>query len=288
MLVLFLSIVGLLILVLILLIGGAYYQSERLPKNTPSEYLKHRSRNTDSKRVVVFMGDSITHGRIGVNYVNMIEGQLEGEHVEFINAGINSELAWNLLQRVDEVIQCEPEIVTVLVGTNDANASMAEDTMKSYVKRMKLPRDPDSDWYRESLLSLVKKIKNETSAKIALLSIPTIGEDSNHPAFNRSSEISEIVHKVAKEMGVTYLPLHEKMVEVLQDTLANPSYPFEKYLIGIFKGIINRYLLRRSWDDIAKSSGFLLHVDYMHMNNAGARMIAGLVEEFIKSTLTQT
>lgn len=220
--------------------------------------------------------------------MEMIEEQLEGEHVKFINAGRNSELAWNNLQRVDEVIQCEPDIVTVLIGANDANASMGEDNMKSYVKRMKLPRDPDSDWYRESLLSLVKKIKTETGAKIALLSIPTIGEDSNHPAFNKSSEISQIVHGVAEEMDVTYLPLHEKMVEFLQDAPVSASYPYEKYLIGIFKGIIKHYLLRKSWDDIARSSGFSLHVDYLHLNTEGARMIADLIGEFIQPNLTQT
>lgn len=288
MLVLFLSLAGSLILLLSLLIGRAFYQSESLPKNTPSKYLKQRTQDNDRKSVVVFLGDSLTLGKIGVNYVEMIEGQFEGEHVEFINAGINSELAWNNLQRVDEVIQCEPDIVTILIGTNDANASMTEDSMKSYVKRMKLPRNPDSDWYRETLVSLVKKVKTETSARIALLSIPTIGEDSNHPAFNKSSEISQIVHGVAEEMDVTYLPLHEKMVEFLQDTQVSASYPYEKYLIGIFKGIINHYLLRKSWDDISRSSGFSLHVDYLHLNTEGARMIADLIGVFIQSNLTRT
>lgn len=288
MLVIFLSLVGLTSLVVILLIGGAYYQSERPPRNTPSKYLKQRTGNNGHKSVVVFMGDSITHGKIGVNYVEMIEGQLEEEHIEFINAGINSELAWNNLQRVDEVIQCDPDIVTILIGSNDANASITEKSMKSYVKRMKLPRDPDSAWYRESLLSLVKKIKTETNAKIALVSIPTIGEDSSHPAFIKSSEISQIVYDVSEEMDVTYLPLHENMVEFLQDTPVSASYPYEKYLIGILKGIINHYLLRKSWDDIAQGSGFSLHVDYLHLNSEGARMIADLIGKFIQSNLTRT
>ncbi len=288
MLVIILFLVGSLILLVLLLVGGAYLLSERPPKNTPTKYLARRTRNNDHKSVVVFMGDSLTHGRIGVNYVEMIERQLEREDFEFINAGINSELVWNNLQRVDEVIECEPDIVTVLIGSNDANATVYEDSMDFYVRRMKLPRNPDSNWYRESLLSLVKRIKTETSAKIALLSIPTIGEDSNHPAFIRSSEISQIVQGVAEELKVTYLPLHEKMVESIRDTPVSATYPYEKHLIGIFKGVLNRYLLRKRWDDIAQNSGFSLHVDYLHLNTEGAQMVADLVVEFLQSILTQT
>ena len=288
MLVLVLSLVGSLILLILLLVGGAYFQSEKLPKNTPAKYLTRKTRNDDQKSVVVFLGDSITHGRIGVNYVEMIEDQLGEEHIEFINAGINSELAWNNLQRVDKVIECEPDIVTILIGSNDANASMSEDSMKSYVRRMKLPRNPDSDWFRESLHSLVTRIKEGTNAKIALLSIPTIGEDPNHSAFIRSSEYSNIVQEVSEEMDVTYLPLHERMVEHSHENLASAVYPYEKYLIGIFKGIINHYSLRKSWDGIGRSSGFSLHVDYLHLNTEGARMIADLITEFIHSNLIRT
>lgn len=285
---LFLLVLGILILILLLLIGYAYYQSMKLPENAPSKYLKRLPQEDSRAGVVVFMGDSITHGRVGVNYVDMVEKQFEGENLDFINAGINSELAWNNLQRVDEIIQCRPDIVTVLIGTNDANATMAEDTMKSYVRRMKLPRKLDNIWYRESLKSLVSQLKTETNAHIALLSIPTIGEEADHPAFIRSSEYSMIVKEVAEEENVTYLPLHEKMVELLQNSPRKAIYPYEKNYIGIYKVIISRYLLRNSWDYLAEKTGFSLHVDYLHLNTAGARLVAKLISEFIQTVLPQT
>jgi lysophospholipase L1-like esterase len=287
MLIPFLAVFAILVLVVLLIAGNAFYQSMKLPDNSPTNYLK-RQKPDDQNSVVVLLGDSITHGRIGVNYVDIIEEQLGRERFEFINAGINSELAWNNLQRIDDVIQCDPDIVTVLVGTNDANAVMAEVTMKSYVRRMKLPRAPDIDWYRECLTTLVKRLKTDTNARIALLSIPTIGEDSNHLVFTKSSEYSEIVHDVAKDLDVAYLPLHEKMVEHLRVNEMNATYPYEGYYVGIFKVIMSHYLLRKSWDDIARDSGFSLHVDYLHLNTAGAQMIADLISDFIKSTLTHT
>ena len=35
-----------------------------------------------------------------------------------VNAGINGDLAWNLLERLDDVIDCNPNHITILIGTN--------------------------------------------------------------------------------------------------------------------------------------------------------------------------
>ena len=283
------SIIVSVILVVGLLVINVYYQSVmKLPSNTPSKYLKQQFGNDKQRPVLVLLGDSITHGRIGVNYVDIVADQLEDRDLEIINAGINSELAWNALQRLNEVIHCEPDIVTVLIGTNDANATMSKDIMRGYIRNMKLPREPSSEWYRRALISIVEGLKAKTTARIALLSIPTIGEDTSNPAFIRSSDYSEVVKEVAGETDVTYLPLHEKMAEYLHKTHGNARYPYEKYKIGIIKAVISRYLFRRSWDGIARGSGFTLHVDYLHLNTAGARMVADLISDFIQSTLSGT
>ena len=282
----FVSIVLSVILVVGLLMVNAFYQSMmRLPSNTPSKYLRRISGKGKQRQILVLLGDSITHGRIGVNYVDMIADRPEGRDFEIINAGINSELAWNNLQRLDEVIQCDPDVVTVLIGTNDANATMSEEIKREYIRNMRLPKEPSSEWYMRSLSSIVEGLKVKTKAKIALLSIPTIGENTSDPAFMRSSDYSAIVKEVAEETDTTYLPLHERMTEYLHKTHGNAKYPYQKYKIGIIKGIISRYLFRRTWDNIARDSGFILHVDYLHLNTAGARMVADLISDFVKSSL---
>ncbi|MFW9789349.1 MAG: SGNH/GDSL hydrolase family protein [Candidatus Thorarchaeota archaeon] len=267
-----------------LILAYTFRQFRKLPDLTPKQYLQQSSK--ELRRVVVLLGDSITHGRIGVNYVDMLKDRLGDEEFIFINAGINSELAWNNLQRIDDVVRCEPDIVTVLVGTNDANAAMAEKTMKSYIRRMKLPRKPDIEWYRESLIAIITKLQSATNAKVALLSIPPIGENPSNLVFEKSTEYSKVVRDVATEYDVTYLPLHENMVDYLRENELTAAYPYEGYYVGIIKTIMSHYLLRRSWDDIAKRSGFSLHVDYLHLNTHGAQMVADLIFEFIRSIQT--
>ena len=249
----------------------------KLPENSPANYVKR-----EGKRVIVFAGNSITHGRIGENYVTMISEGLKDEQYDFVNAGINSELAWNLLQRIDEIIECKPEIVTILIGTNDANAMTSEKEGKSYVKRMNLPKMPDQEWYQESLLKIIRTLQERTQAKIGLISIPPIGEDPNHLAFRISSDYVTIIKEVASSTGVKYIPFHEKMREYLERHPGNPAYHIKWEKIEMFIACFKRYILRKDWDSIGESRGFQAHIDYLHLNTKSALMLTNLIEEFIK------
>ncbi|MGY4857374.1 SGNH/GDSL hydrolase family protein [Cryobacterium sp. AP23] len=82
-----------------------------------------RHRQTDT--VVVCAGDSITHGFMSASCLSLLQDRLGADGYEFVNAGINSDLAWNLLQRLDAIIACQLEVVTILIGTNDVAAHIS-------------------------------------------------------------------------------------------------------------------------------------------------------------------
>ena len=50
----------------------------------------------------------------------------------FLNHGVNGDLAWNGLQRLDRVIAERPDFVTILIGTNDVNATLSERNLLRY------------------------------------------------------------------------------------------------------------------------------------------------------------
>ena len=272
--------IGIVIIVSIVcfLLFYVLWQMERLPSNRPVKYLK-----PFGKKVVVLVGDSVTHGQIGESYVSMLTKRLDQSQFSLVNAGVNSHLAWNLLQRVDEIIACEPDFVTILIGTNDATAATSKEEAEFYVKRMKLPQMPDDLWFRESLQEIVTRLQNETSANIALISIPPIGEDLNHSAFRISYEYIKSIQEVANVTGVAYLPLHEKMLQYLKENPGEPTYPFEKEKVGMFLACAKRYLLKKDWNSIGRETGFQLHIDYLHLNTVGATIVADLIQNFVTS-----
>ncbi|MFX0062558.1 MAG: SGNH/GDSL hydrolase family protein [Candidatus Hermodarchaeota archaeon] len=266
---------------IILALVYTYFGATKLPNNNPSKYLKRKIPSKKSKRNIVLIGDSITHGRVGKNYVELLAERLDDEQFELINAGINSELAYNVLQRLDDIINCKPDIVTILIGTNDANGSFTPKNQKFYTKRMKLPQYPTSEWYEENLKSIITQLQLETKAQIAVLSLPTIGEISNHPAFMQSIKYSKIIQNVARKTGACYLALNERMASYLKEHPTNPKYPYEKHRLEMYKAIARYYLFRESWDQIAANKGFNLHIDYLHLNSVGAMMVVDLIEQFV-------
>jgi lysophospholipase L1-like esterase len=278
------------IFIIILLIIGAcsiyiYKQSTKKPLNNPQNYLKRKKGPPErNRKILVLIGDSITQGRVGVNYVDMLSKQLPTADYELINAGINSELTWNVVERLDEIIACEPDYVTILIGTNDANANLSPKNLKMYTKRMKLPELPSPDWYRDMFSYLVNQLKENTDAQIALLSLPTIGESPQTAEFIQSVEYSKTIKTIANQANVAYLPLNEVMVSYLKEHPTVPKYPYKKSNIMMVKALIQHYLFKMDWNRIASNNGFCLHIDYLHLNNVGGKMIAEQIKDFIYRT----
>ena len=45
---------------------------------------------------------------------------------------MNGDLAWNVNQRIDEIIKCDPDLVFLLIGSNDAMGSLSKDAGEFY------------------------------------------------------------------------------------------------------------------------------------------------------------
>lgn len=261
--------------------GIIYRDAQRLPDNNPGSYLA-RGVASRQRPVVVCAGDSITHGRVSVNYVDILARRPALQGYVFINAGINSELAYNLRLRIDEIIRCDPAVITILIGSNDAEASLTEECARRAISEMNLPRKPDREWFRENLTALCSKLKAGTKARIALLSIPPIGEEPGSDAYRRATEYSRIIRDVAAEQKVDYLPLNETMSRGIEGRGVVPELRYEGYSeMPLYLVLAQHYLLRKSFDEISEGYRFLYLTDLLHLNTRGATAVADLIEEYI-------
>jgi len=262
------------------LVGYLNYMARRGPANNPGNF-NAAQLPVQKKNVAVCVGDSITHGAVSCNYVDILSGRDRLRGYTFVNAGINSELAYNVVQRADGIIACNPAVITILIGTNDAAASLSAGNQKRYTKEMKLPRLPDRGWYRENLQLLIQKFKKGTQARIAVFSLPPIGEARESIAYKRAQEYSRIVKEVALTEKIAYLPLNERMDEIIakRGMKNSPAYNDNMYLM--FKGIVQHYLLGMSYDEIASSNSYIFITDTLHLNCVGAAMTADMIEDFV-------
>lgn len=253
-----------------------------LPKNNPKEFVEKflsNSINSFSKKRIIFIGDSITHGNMSVNFINIIASELGEEKFDFINGGLNASLTYNVIQRLEDIIACKPDYVTILIGTNDAHRSMKLYKHSITNRQLNLPKEPNKEWFIENLREIIVKLKEKTSAKIAICSIPPIGENTNHDAFYQSIDFSKTIKTIAEELKINYLPVNEQMLEYLELNPSKPKHPVEHKLYGIVA--VKHYILGKSLDKISKDYGFTLLVDHLHLNSKGAKIIADLILEFL-------
>lgn len=282
----------LLILVLLVLLAGLaiftgiqLYRVLKPPSLHPSAFLKRmRDGKSRGEVVIACLGDSITHGSVSANYVEMLRDELHGRDVTVINGGINSEFAFNLLQRLDDVINCNPDIVTILIGTNDAQVLLDARRTKWAIRLQNLPRSPGLAWFEENLERIINRLQEETNAKLCVLSLPTIGENPATRWFEKGMKYSRAIKEIAGRTGIKYLPLHETMEKRLQKEPATPRHGFAVQGRLMIKSILlNRFGLPYSY--ISKRHGFRFHTDFLHLNKAGAEIITDLVMKFIRDVL---
>jgi len=234
------------------------------------------------ERHVVCLGDSLTRGQVSANYVDMLAARDIGGPVKFTNAGINGDLAFNVLQRLDSVIELQPDAVSVLIGTNDANASLSEKNTRMMTRMKDLPTRPTIEWYRENLSAIVGRLAAETSAQIALVSLPVLGEELGSPSVQRSADYSAVVKEIADAWNVAYLPLHERQLAYLTAGGHTPGIRFRDGRRLSATAATQHFLLRRSFDGISRSRRLQFTTDFIHQNTRGATLIADLIADFLK------
>jgi lysophospholipase L1-like esterase len=199
--------------------------------------------------------------------------------MDTVNAGVGGDLAWNLLSRLDEVIACHPAIVTVLIGTNDVAAQISPKWSDGYMKTKRLPRRPSTEWYRDNLHRIIERLKSETSARIALMSLPPVGDSADGRWAELIAPYNAIIHEVATHAVVPVLPVHERITDLIAADRTSARWDGSKKLMMAALG--RRIFLRQTWDTIARRHGFATTTDGLHLNEPAAARIATLVEQFV-------
>jgi len=280
-LIIILSVIAVMLIVFRIFYSSTIKKLYTYPKNNPYAFMEKQCHLEKKKKHIVFIGDSLTHANISVNYIDLIKNKLGTEKFEYINAGINAELTYNVLQRLDSIFVCEPDIIILLIGTNDSNRAYDKDLDKRSEERLKLPQIPTKKWFIENYNAILTELTNKTKAKIAICSIPPAGEDIEHDACKMSIDYSRTIKELATKYKVTYLPVNEKMLEFLIENPSQSKYNFDDRLIE--KASYQHFLFRKDLDTISQKFGFSLLVDHIHLNTKGAEIIANLMLEFFNN-----
>jgi acyl-CoA thioesterase I len=255
---------------LFLLLGGMcaliYFVNARKPRNNPQAFLQRGKRAVSS--VVVCAGDSLTHASLSADYVLRLRHGISSYAYEIVNAGLNGNESADLLRRIPEIVRCKPDAISVLIGSNDV--------------RTRFPHEAELA-FQTNLNAIMGELRKKTEARIALLSIPPLGEDIAGEANRDVDRCNTVIRRVAAENAADYLPLHESLKLLIEKSGIRPPLPFRLRLRLLLGAAIQHYVLRRSWDDISARNAFVVHTDQLHLNDRAAAVTADLIANWLNS-----
>lgn len=157
---------------------------------------------------ILFYGDSVTECNrdfndplnLGDGYAmytaESLKSAFEESNLEFLNRGISGNRTIDLVDRLEnDVIAHNPDIVTILIGVNDA------------WRRFDMNDPTSAEQFRNNYETVLKRIKTETNSKIIILEpflIYGMGRDEYRVDLNEKIDVTRIL---AKKYADYYIPL---------------------------------------------------------------------------------
>ncbi len=234
-------------------------------------------------RMIVCLGDSLTRGLVSASFVDQLAQRMAGKGFHFVNSGVNGDLAYNVLRRLDDVIALQPDGVILMIGTNDILSTLRRsNALISRVTKW-LPEDPSLEWYQANILEIVRRLEVETGAKIALASPPIVGEHLNTRSNQCAKPYVAFLKETAASQGVAYLPVYERMAKYLRSTGQHEGTSHHSRVFMTARLTIRHIFFKESYNSISHRNGFILLTDGVHLNEQGASLVADVMEEYLAS-----
>ena len=234
------------------------------------------------KKKILFLGASITQGKVSKSFIFLLKDKLGTKKYKYINHGVAGYESFNVLSKLDKAIRIMPDLVILLVGTNDVLSSLDPKLARVSRKLKHIPHEPTLSHYRDNILKIVNYLKQKTESKIALVSLPVIGENIYSIENMTIEEYNAELKKITEKEDLIYLPAYENHKSYLINKIDGKGKDYARNTIIALKSLFLHYLFFMSFDAISKKNGYLLLTDGIHLNSKGAKFIADQIEESIK------
>lgn len=243
----------------------------------------------NSPETVACLGSSTTAAKGTYRWIDELAARPKNGRFQFANFGVGGDLSCHLAARLDPVVRIAPERAIVLIGTNDVLATVFPNFRRFTRAWKRIPAEPSPAHFKDNLELITRRLRAETPATIALGSLAPIGEalrssDAIQAQLNDLvAAYNGVIANVASCGGFYYVPFYERFRDQL--VRSPTAKPFTRFSFAAFYRdyLFREMILRRSFDEIAQSNGWQSHIDGIHLNTRGGRILTDAVQEFLDS-----
>ncbi len=238
---------------------------------------------------IACLGSSTTAARGTYKWIDELRKRPRNSRFRLVNFGVGGDLSINTFGVLDRVITVRPERAIILIGTNDILASVFPNFRRFVRVSKRFCDEPSPAGFEANLNVIVQKLQRGANARIGLSSLAPLGEDPNsrHPVQARLNELiatyNGIIGNVASTSGTDYIPFWESFEDQL--THAGTAKPFTHFSFASFYRdyLLREMILRQSFDQISRLNGWQFHIDGIHLNSRGGRILTEAVQQFLDS-----
>lgn len=266
----------------------------RWPRRKPAGWSYRRFSNnqivdSDPSETVACVGSSTTASKGTYRWIAELESRPQNNRFRFVNLGVGGDLSFNIVKRLGRVLATQPDRAIILIGTNDILASVFPNFARIVRLRKGLPEEPTVQRFEENLEFITRRLRQETDAKVALSSLAPVGEHphSIDPVQFRLNDLcaayNSVIRKVSSREGTDYIGFYEAFQEQLERSKI--AKPFTRFSFGSFYRdyVLREMILRRSFDEISRINGWEFHIDGIHLNTRGGKILTEAVQQFLDS-----
>lgn len=156
---------------------------------------------TISPTDIVFMGNSITNGG---EWCELFDNK------NFKNRGISGDKSAGILERIDYILEGQPQKIFLMIGINDIATDIPVDSIamniEQAIKRIKI-QSKQTQLYLQSVLP----------------TNPDFNMFQNHMKPDKIKELNEQIIQLSVKYNVTYIDLYSHFIEKGTDKM-NPEY----------------------------------------------------------------
>ncbi len=221
---------------------------------------------------IVFLGDSLTWGGYGGNFVDEVR-RLLPDH-EIINAGEGGNTVLNLLRRLErDVLSHQPDAVFVMVGGNDA-ISYSQFKTRSYYRQA---QDIENGFVTPEMFETgYRDLLTQLQLAHVITWVGLEPSEYNQTVTDTLYDYNQRLREVARSMNVPVLDLMSEF---------NPAHVPERQPLDIGFILTIGKREQTGWnefDKAQKEGGYSFSFDGLHLTPLSAKKIGARIAQFVQ------
>jgi lysophospholipase L1-like esterase len=217
---------------------------------------------------ILFIGDSITEGKIGIGYVDIIQRNFPEFQCQ--NYGRGGDTLSGIFTRLFKILKTETEYYDVIVieaGHNDLFLPYVKSKWKVTSIRKVTPLNKIEDFYDNGL----RMVGLYSKAKIILTTLSCLGEDLNSSINQKRRLVNDQIKKVGSNHGAYIADVSPFFDKILRKSIS--GYNLMEHPLNL---VLDYFRSKRmNWvEKISRKRQLMLTIDGGHLNSEGAMIYA--------------